>query len=139
MTIDLTLIGTQHMDLKGPRRLRKALERLNPDVVSVEYDEQRAGIADQMTEKLKSEIFFETVFEGYLCMFPDAHEETLRQYIRSTDFEYRVAKKYSQERGILLDLHDTLDAHANAVDAMQEGTEKNKTFERLFALNPMQH
>ena len=101
MKPEIYLIGTNHFDLKGPERLEKLLNHLQPGYLSVEVDKLRARKAEQMEEELsESPEKLKAIVVATRCFYPDANRETVRETIRIANFEYLVARDYCQQKGI---------------------------------------
>ncbi len=109
MPSQLYLIGTVHNDFDGPRRLEKILEVLQPDQVTVEYDQNRAINYHQLQVWLKTGIVTEEkLARVFLREFSGTYLETSRRVVRVADYEYGVSLEYCQRRGINLHFSEEL-------------------------------
>ena len=101
MKPEIYLIGTNHFDLKGPERLEKLLNHLQPRYLSVEVDKLRARKAEQMEEELsESPEKLKAIVVATRCFYPGANWETVRETIKIANFEYLVARDYCRQKGI---------------------------------------
>lgn len=100
MKPEIYLIGTNHFDLKGPARLEKLLDHLQPEYILVEFDKLRAWKAEQMEETLQSQEGLKALVAATLCFYPTANPETVRETIKTGNFEYLTARDYSWQKGI---------------------------------------
>lgn len=108
MALELILIGTSHLDFKGPFRLQKLLLHIQPQTIALEIDAARASETEAYHDFLKSAGGAERMFEEFRRMLPDSHPETLRRFMYGQGFEYTTSKAFAQSRGILLNLCDDL-------------------------------
>lgn len=88
------LIGTVHVDLNGPRRLRRLLAHLQPDALLVEYDESREKMYEALM-KLPGERRTKTLCSAISTLFPDANPDTVQRIFEEPDYEYGVCQNYA--------------------------------------------
>ncbi|HLC58660.1 MAG TPA: hypothetical protein VJI68_02270 [Candidatus Nanoarchaeia archaeon] len=99
MTIELYLIGTQHFDPNGPRRLRKLLENKRPEVITVETDQDRIDNLENYWRELTPEKLERVAIDLHQRM-PGSHIEGIRNYLTVSGYEYKEAKLYADSHGI---------------------------------------
>jgi hypothetical protein len=91
----LYLVGTNHLDLKGPERLRKFLDFVRPDVIGVESTEEKATmrLADhqRITQDIKQ--------TGALLrmMYGKDEFEKLGKYLTMVGYEMWVPDQFRQD------------------------------------------
>ena len=105
----LYLIGTVHVDVKGPVRLKKLLNFLQPQNVVIEADLRGAKLSQQMLGLLSSTAGFDNAVEGYIKFYKGANPETVKRVLKIASFEYFVCKEYCESMSIPLYLADKLD------------------------------
>ncbi len=101
----LYIVGTMHIDLKGPKRLRKLLHEINPDHISVEIDPitQERVIADP---RLKE---FYTTFR-----YPD--HDTIKAILKVAGYELGVSRQFSDVNPAIVHFTDDIPSDIDLVD-----------------------
>lgn len=101
---EIILVGTLHIDTKGPERLQKILEKENPDIVSIvcskeslfksikrqEYINKNKLTLKHSTRRIKFTPFTQSEI-------PKLNKETLMKFFSIISFELIIAKKYTEE------------------------------------------
>lgn len=108
MPLELYLIGLGHYDLKGPERLQKLLQKISPDIVSVEYNPHTVIHLNIIEKARKSQEGIQALIEDWRRK-GNYDSETLRQFIPILNYEYFVAKEYCNKNNkslIFSDLGD---------------------------------
>src|SRR5436309_10817326 len=97
MINELYIIGTSHLDLNGPFRLRKLLEYINPDSVSVEMDRKRALSTDTREKILmypqKIEKHIINIARKYKKL-GSINKDTVKLYFQIIGYEYWIPRDY---------------------------------------------
>ncbi|MBW3020417.1 hypothetical protein KY334_03910 [Candidatus Woesearchaeota archaeon] len=114
---NLYLIGTCHGDPKGKERLNRALNRLNPDILTIEYNDEAYNSKKPQIKELVNVL--ENAF--YDVGLGQEYQESKEAFNQSINpFELDVLKNYSIENNIPLHYIDS-----------KEGTIKN--YDRMIA------
>jgi hypothetical protein len=97
MPTKVYLIGTNHYDLNGEKRLEKLLNLYGPDVIVGEESNLTSAIPEE-----KRALPFEELVEIFKNkkLGPDLNPETTALFFLAAAFESRVENRYSKEQGI---------------------------------------
>lgn len=109
MPSELYIIGTVHVDVKGPDRLRKLLYHLRPQHVVLEADQRSAAMAHQARELLSSEEGFREMIAGCIKLYKGANPAAVARVLKVSTFEYFACKDFCEAVNIPLYLADEID------------------------------
>lgn len=136
MAAELYLVETVHVDLKGPERLDKLLDYLEPDHVSVEYDLQRAQQANVFQLAIQNPAFFEHIARSFERFFDGSNPETVKKYLEIADFEYFGAKDYCGDNQVRFWLFDNWDPDNHFAELKVPNSEKHKNLVETMSMTP---
>jgi hypothetical protein len=98
---NLYLIGTAHIDLKGPQRLERLLKRISPDIVALEFHkdresliEERKSVSPEVEEKETDDVLREVG----LSLTPKQRKTMLvsgREITSVMGYEFTVCRDYA--------------------------------------------
>lgn len=134
------LIGTDHLDPDGMRRLENYLAYLRPDIISLEETEKKFFQVLKIIKELqakpwkeiitKHEEFVEQINNLYLKAHKynvkiqpkEVNEETVKLHINNTGFEQRVAHTYHKKHSVQLQFNES----KQEVEAFNQQLKENK-------------
>lgn len=105
------LIGTNHIDPRGPQRLEKLLEHLEPEILTVESSDERVEAYEKQKEKIRSaavqvgkqliEEWFTTFSPPYEVYIPGDYSKKHNIPLHKIDTPYLLPiEKKRRERGL---------------------------------------
>lgn len=129
MVTEITLIGTCHHDYQGRKRLTKLLNRLNPDVVSIEQSAETIKLFERR-ETYRKQPTYHLILE-LLAKEHGVKASNLKFIDDIEGYEYYAARDYCQKKGIQLVPADPLsDEYVKNNEIIREEVA------RLIKMNP---
>ncbi|MEK6758073.1 MAG: hypothetical protein AABX88_03000 [Nanoarchaeota archaeon] len=90
----LTLIGTNHKDIRGCDRLTKLLNHINPEIITLEFTEDRVNEREKTVDLIYNELKKKSIDEELL-------DEWFEIYSKSP-YEFKTCEQYSKEKKVPL-------------------------------------
>jgi len=114
----MKLIGTCHLDLEGPRRLKTLLDRLKPNSISIEapHNMEVQELIDMFCKegiKLKKQVVDSNL--------PDNLKQYFFEWVSCRGYELIIPVEYSRDNGATIYLVD----HPNVLDQQKLSTSHN--------------
>jgi|FLOH01.1.fsa_nt_gi pheromone shutdown protein TraB len=117
MSLNILLIGTAHYELKGAERLRRALEKESPNIITIESSDAAENFKGVDRLNYMNQILLSLKEEG---LNPDVLSQ-LETYLRNLSFyESKVSIDYANQKRIPYHLVDDF----SAVEILRKGSEE---------------
>jgi hypothetical protein len=139
---EIFLIGTSHIDIKGPQRINKILEEEKPDIVTVEFPMEDLENAEKLKEYIKKSLLlikysarkipFTPFTQAEIIKF---NKDTLIKYFSILNYELFTAKEYCDKNKIQLLCIDSKE-YSDKVCGEISKNFKEKTLLHFNRINP---
>jgi len=131
----MILVGTVHIDIEGPNRLMKLLEKYNPEIISIECPSNRS--INEVIEYIDRERT-EMSSQVNNSNLPENLKKLVLEYVSCSHYEAPTAIDYAKKSGSKLHFVDypgmVLQKEFDISDALTTG---NMTAEEIERLNKM--
>jgi len=104
----LTLIGASHLDLDGHDRLSNLLTYLKPTIIGIEETMKDFEETSNLVKTLSDPQIFEKALMNARKQFPEANQETLRQWLSAIHYENKIISEYSATNDVPIMYCDNL-------------------------------
>lgn len=131
------MIGTVHVDVKGPNRLSKILYELKPQHVVLEADQRGAAMVQQVRELLSSEGGFNEAARSYIKQYKGANPATVARVLKVSAFEYFTCKNFCDSENVPLHLADEIDWEWLNAQMQNPRSEVNRDIARHIRMTPL--
>ena len=139
MPEELFLIGTNHLDPKGPERLWKILADITPTVVGIEASPSIEAQVTIALQKLQEPQVFAKFIGLHLEKIPGARRDTTELAFREPSYEIPTTRRFCDARHLQLEFCDNVGMqNPKLSEYLIAGTEANKRVAEFLSLPPEQ-